>query len=194
MERAKKDSILDAAVKAFERLGFKKASIDDIARVAGVAKGTVYLACESKEDLFYQAVHRELRGWLAEIARIVDPRVPADEMLGQIAEAGVAYLEAHPLVRNLLNGLHDGQFPGWVDRFEELRGLGRASAIEILKLGQRQGRFRKDLDVEAVAEILQDLTLQGYVFQSRERRKGDLARLRRMMKAALDMVLNGLRA
>ena len=55
MERAKKECILDSAVKAFAKLGFKKASVDDIARDAGVAKGTVYLACESKEDLFFQA-------------------------------------------------------------------------------------------------------------------------------------------
>ena len=59
MERAKKDCILDSAAKAFARLGFKKASIDAIARAARVAKGTVYLACESKEDLFFQAVHRD---------------------------------------------------------------------------------------------------------------------------------------
>src|SRR5436190_555554 len=72
MEQEKKETILDAATRAFARFGFKKASIEDIAKEAGVAKGTVYLACESKEDLYYQAVHREVRasgarsGWAAE--------------------------------------------------------------------------------------------------------------------------------
>jgi AcrR family transcriptional regulator len=192
MERAKKECILDAAVKAFARLGFKKASVDEIAREAGVAKGTVYLACESKEDLFFQSVHRELRTWIGEIARLVDPREPADELVGQIAEAGVAYLEAHPLVRDLLTGIYHGQLPGWADRFEELRALGRANAVEILRLGQRQGRFRKDLDVESIAEILQDMTLHGYMLQARSGTV-DRPALRRRMQATLDLVLNGLR-
>ncbi|MGZ5968756.1 MAG: TetR/AcrR family transcriptional regulator, partial [Polyangiales bacterium] len=63
MERAKKECILTEAGKAFTRFGFKKTSVDEIAKKAGVAKGTVYLAAESKEDLFYQVLHRELRAW-----------------------------------------------------------------------------------------------------------------------------------
>ncbi len=43
MDAAKKDCILLQAARAFARFGFKKASIDDIAREAGVGKGTVYL-------------------------------------------------------------------------------------------------------------------------------------------------------
>ena len=66
MEQAKKDCILLEAARAFARFGFKKTSIDEVARAAGVAKGTVYLACDSKEDLFYQVLHRETRSWAAE--------------------------------------------------------------------------------------------------------------------------------
>jgi len=48
VEQAKKDCILLEAARAFARFGFKKASIDEIAKEAGVGKGTVYLAAESK--------------------------------------------------------------------------------------------------------------------------------------------------
>ena len=71
----KKERILAAAGRAFSRLGFRKASIDQIARAAGVAKGTVYLACENKEELFYQTLHRDLRAWLATVAKqIAEPK------------------------------------------------------------------------------------------------------------------------
>src|SRR5262249_2494295 len=61
--------ILDAASEAFARHGFKKTSIDDVAKAASVGKGTVYLVCDSKEDLFYQVVHREIRAWVADISK-----------------------------------------------------------------------------------------------------------------------------
>ena len=160
MEQAKQNSILNAATKAFSKLGFRKASIDEIARAAGVAKGTIYLACESKEDLLYQVVHREVRTWVAEVARLIDPRVAADELLGRIAMAGIEYLNSHPLLRDLLfRDLHR-VLPDWADRLDELRELGLANVVELVRLGVRQGRFRADLDAMQVAmgvSVLEDI-------------------------------------
>ena len=48
----KRTAILEAAQRCFWRHGVRRTSIDDVAREAGVAKGTVYLHFESKEDLF----------------------------------------------------------------------------------------------------------------------------------------------
>lgn len=45
-------AILDAAAGVFARFGFKKASVEDIARRAGVGKGSIYLHFASKEALF----------------------------------------------------------------------------------------------------------------------------------------------
>jgi AcrR family transcriptional regulator len=52
MSAEHRDAILQAATEVFSRYGFKKASIDDIARRARIGKGTVYLHFESKEELF----------------------------------------------------------------------------------------------------------------------------------------------
>ncbi len=48
--------ILDAAQKVFARKGFSEASVGEIAREAGVAKGTVYLYYPSKRDLYREAL------------------------------------------------------------------------------------------------------------------------------------------
>ncbi|HEV2169666.1 MAG TPA: TetR/AcrR family transcriptional regulator [Candidatus Binatus sp.] len=48
----KRDAILDAALKLFSQYGYRRTSIDDIAREAEIAKGTVYLSFESKEEIF----------------------------------------------------------------------------------------------------------------------------------------------
>ncbi|QSQ19471.1 TetR/AcrR family transcriptional regulator [Pyxidicoccus parkwayensis] len=49
-------AIMNAAGEVFARYGFKKASVEDIARRAGVGKGSIYLHFESKEALFEACV------------------------------------------------------------------------------------------------------------------------------------------
>jgi AcrR family transcriptional regulator len=192
VERAKKECILTAAARAFARFGFKKTSIEEIAKDAGVAKGTIYLACDTKEDLFYQAVHREVRAWNAEVAKLIDPRAPADELLIACAEASYRYLEARPLVKDLLFGHHHLVLPEWADRLDELRALGRANIIELLRLGVKQGRLRADLDIEEVAMILEDLMVSTYLFHLRG---DDLEqRMMKRMTTAFEIVFNGMRS
>jgi len=59
-ERANR--ILDAAAKLIERWSYKKTTIDDIAKQAGVAKGTIYLHWKTREELFRAViVHEELK-------------------------------------------------------------------------------------------------------------------------------------
>ncbi len=193
MEPTKRESILQAAAQAFSRLGFRKASIGDIAQAAGVAKGTVYLAAKSKEDLFYQAVLRDLREWLASLARLIDPRRAAEELLETLAVASVEYFESHPLVRDLFLGVCYGHLPGWEERLDELKELGKAHVVELLRLGIRQGQFRKDLEVEDIAMILQDFMHAVYLVQSQARRL-DGTELRRRMKIGLRLIVDGLRA
>lgn len=191
MEAAKKDCILVEAAKAFTRFGFRKTSVDDIAKRAGVAKGTVYLAADSKEDLFYQVLHREVRAWVAECSRGIDPRVPADQLLVQLLSAAVISLDDHPLVRDLLLGTALEVLPNWQDRLDDLRALGHANVMEVLRIGIRQKIFRADLDVETVGSLLQDLELATIVFHPKLGR--DRTALSARAAIGLDLVFNGIR-
>src|SRR4051812_8924976 len=191
MDRAKKECILTEAAKAFARFGFKKTSIDDIARDAGVGKGTVYLAANSKEDLYYQVLHRELREWISDCARAIDPRVPADQLLGGLLRVAMEYLEMRPLVGELLFGEAFRTMPGWADRLEELRTLGQANIAEVLRLGIRQGVFRPDLQIDTVAALLQDFHISAFL---PGRKAPSKERMIEKAFVGLDLVLNGLRA
>jgi len=190
MEIAKKECILMEAARAFARFGFKKTSVDEIAKAAGVAKGTIYLAADSKEDLFYQTLHREVRAWVAEVSKLIDPRKPADELIGEMSLFSFEKLEKSPLVHDLLMGKTRELMPMWQAQFEELRYLGTANVIEVLRLGIKQGIFRPELAVEQVARTLQDLQVAGYLFHGG---KGLSEELLAQYAAGLDMVLNGLR-
>src|SRR5258708_35357627 len=52
--------ILDAAAHLLERWGYKRVTIDDIAKHAGIGKGTVYLHWPNRETLFLAVLQREL--------------------------------------------------------------------------------------------------------------------------------------
>lgn len=54
------ESIADAALQSFSQRGFRLTQVADVARLAGVAPGTIYLFAESKEALFWLAFARSL--------------------------------------------------------------------------------------------------------------------------------------
>jgi TetR/AcrR family transcriptional regulator, repressor for uid operon len=190
MEVAKRECILVEAAKAFARFGFQKASVDEIAKKAGVAKGTVYLAAASKRDLFYEVLLREIRGWNAELMKRIDPRKHADEILVDISWESMRTVDDRPLVRDLLFGKHTEMLPELHERFEELRRIGMQPVTEILRLGVRQGRFRKELDVDEIAGILLDLHVATLMFHGEGEDREQ--RLARRGTAAFDLVLRGL--
>jgi AcrR family transcriptional regulator len=65
------DEILEAALAVFGESGFARSKIDDVARLAGVSKGTVYLYFDSKESLFREMVRAKVVAFLAEGEELV---------------------------------------------------------------------------------------------------------------------------
>jgi len=52
------DEILDAALRVFARCGLHKTNLEEVAKEAGISKGTIYLYYKNKEELFVAAAHR----------------------------------------------------------------------------------------------------------------------------------------
>src|SRR5262249_36591492 len=103
-----------------------------------------------------------------------------------------AIVNQRPLVRGLFACDFHAQLPRWADQMEELRALGRTNIVEILRLGQRQGRFRVDLDVDEVAKILQDLMIATYMFYVRDGQI-DVEAVVKRGGVGMDLILNGIR-
>src|SRR5918911_688298 len=66
--------ILDAATALILRWGYSKTTLDDVARQAGVAKGTLYLHWKTREELFIALIQREK----AALAEDLKQRIAAD--------------------------------------------------------------------------------------------------------------------
>ena len=88
----KRQSIIDAAIEAFQEEGYESTSMDRIAEVAGASKRTVYNHFESKEALF-EAVIAQFMGEVAARKAIgYDPHAPVEEQLEAFAHAKLSML------------------------------------------------------------------------------------------------------
>jgi len=77
-----RDKILSVATRIFSRFGFYKTSMDEIARTAHKAKGSLYYHFASKEELFTEVVAMELKNLKKELALVVtDPELNPKEKI-----------------------------------------------------------------------------------------------------------------
>ena len=87
----RREQILDAAVRSFARHGLHATTVDQIARAAGVAKGTVYLYYRSKEDLLQHALTEGIAGLRTETLPVITGDGPIDARLRGFLDAMVAF-------------------------------------------------------------------------------------------------------
>jgi AcrR family transcriptional regulator len=76
------DTLLEAAVTVFARYGYRKASMDEVARAAGVSRQGLYLLFADKEELFRRAVAFKLTRQLsAAVAALSAERIELPDRL-----------------------------------------------------------------------------------------------------------------
>lgn len=78
--------ILDAALPVFVRYGFRKTTMADIARAAGISRASLYLSFSSKEELFRAGSARAHRQTMTEVEAALDaPGSVFDRMEAAVA-------------------------------------------------------------------------------------------------------------
>jgi AcrR family transcriptional regulator len=147
--RRRKDSrpaeILSAALSVFVERGYAATKLDDVARQAGVSKGTMYLYFESKEALFKEVVRASV---VPEIER-AEQRVQshsgtARRLLEELIEGWWAVLGESRLsgLAKLMMG-EANNFPELAQFwFEEVVRRSHAVTASAVQLGINLGEFR----------------------------------------------------
>ena len=82
----RRDAILSAALDEFSSRGFEAARLDDVARRAGIAKGTIYLYFRDKEALFQELIRSMLTPLVGTIEALGQSDIPIAELADHIAE------------------------------------------------------------------------------------------------------------
>ncbi|WP_061536986.1 TetR/AcrR family transcriptional regulator [Collimonas arenae] len=155
-KEARPQELLAAALDVFVERGFAATRLGDVAALAGVSKGTLYLYFENKEELFKAVVRENLLPVLDEAEDIIDGHNghSADlfreiifgwwERIGATKLAGITKLMM----------AESGNFPDLVTFYrEEVSMRGDAMIVRMLQRGVDRGDFRA-INVRQVANVV----------------------------------------
>lgn len=138
---AKRNAILAGAKAVFGERPFEEVLVDEVARRAGVGKGTLYRYFSSKEDLYVGMVVAGLGELQTRIEDALSKVSDPVEKLRTLARETIAHFWSHKLFHALINreeGMHEKSQPYW----EKERDTMRAHVQRILEEGKAAGRFR----------------------------------------------------
>jgi AcrR family transcriptional regulator len=161
------ERVLDAASEVFGASG-PDASIDEIARLAGVGHGTVFRRFPTKDDLMYAVIERhveQMRKIAEEALAGDDPGQAFFDFVRRVAELAMSTPGLHKCV------VHCGEKPGAA----ELEELGN----KVVARAQQAGAVRRDLKPAEVGPLIRAALLAAPAGQWRR---------------YLEVVLDGLRA
>lgn len=168
---ARPDEILDAAQQVFGECGFARAKLDDVARVAGVSKGTLYLYFDSKETLFREMVRAKVVTELAESEALLASHTgPYRDLLIQLMKGMFHRLRDRELVQ--ITRVVQAEFATFPELaqfyFDEVIVRGRRLVEQVLQRGVETGEFRPvahDFGARALPSILVHVAQVQCVFR-----------------------------
>ncbi|MGB5704973.1 MAG: TetR/AcrR family transcriptional regulator [Polyangiales bacterium] len=188
----KRDRILKAAIKVFAKNGFYATRVSEIAKAAGVADGTIYLYFKNKDDVLITIFQDGIQQLLVILREVATSDESFDQRITQIIELQLGLLEeqrdlAEVITVNLRQSsslLKQYAAPLFMEYIDVIAGLVRE--------GQKEGAFRKDINPRVVARSLfgaLDAILLTWALG-----EGDPASLRKAASHCASLFLEGLRA
>ncbi|MEI9885398.1 MAG: TetR/AcrR family transcriptional regulator [Rhizomicrobium sp.] len=144
-KQARPGEILEAALKVFAQKGFAAARMEDIARCAGVTKGTIYLYFENKEAVFKSLVREAVGATLATVAADVTAYEGSARFLLRVVLTRMAQMliDSDKVVLPKIVIAESANFPWLAEfyRFEVIeRGMGLLTSL--IERGVAGGEFR----------------------------------------------------
>lgn len=95
-------AILDAAVAEFERHGFRRVALDDVARRAGVSRTTIYRRFANRDELVAAVVERENAALFLDIAQELKETAPQANYYVEAFTLSILKFRGHRILNGML--------------------------------------------------------------------------------------------
>ena len=149
-----REKILSVADRLFGRFGFQKTSMDEIAKIARKAKGSLYYHFPSKEDLFREVVQNEMVEIKSKLSAVVSNSELSAE--GRLKKYMLTRLEVMQYVTNYHETIQSGE----IDHFEFMGDIRsgfdvweKQRLISIINEGVEREEFHIELNTEVLSEM-----------------------------------------
>ncbi len=188
-KKEKAETIYRAALKVFAEYGFKKATVEEIARELDMTKGNLYLYAEDKQDLYRKCVEYALLCWQGHVREAVERETDVRQRFLVMCREAVKYLSVDGDFRRVL--MRDPDIFPMFPESDPYRQINRNSMTmikTILQTGMREGKFR-EVNLATVPQIIfsiyKMIIIQTYI-------NAGGRSMQKMFEETLDLLTRGL--
>jgi AcrR family transcriptional regulator len=189
-ERAaeRREAIVQAALQEFIAHGFTATRLDDIAKRAGVAKGTIYLHFKDKESMFEELIRTAI---VPLVGRITAPPLPGASIRDTIERTALTFIEEivstprADIVRLII--AEGPRFPAIADfYYREVISRGLAGMRALIELAVARGEIRQ-AELARFPQILVAPAIVAVIWKSLFERHSPLDAIA-MFRVHLDLI------
>ena len=147
--------LIEAAEQQFRRFGYRRATVEDVTRVAATGKGSFYLHFPSKEDAYVAVVEASLDRFLVKAETALHQPLPVPQRLRSLVAVTAEHYGDDELLRSSLFGeaaLVDGAVARRTAEIQ--RNRIRELLAEALETGKQEGSVRDTVDVASTSTLL----------------------------------------
>ncbi|ORW16375.1 TetR family transcriptional regulator [Mycolicibacter nonchromogenicus] len=189
-ESDRRDQILDAANLCFSQLGIQRTSVQDVARMAGVSRGTVYRYFEDRTILIEAAIDYGAQKFYREVAAAMAKKSTLAEQVGAMAETHAKILLDHRTRNRLMADDSELMRHMIADGDSAVRRT-TAFLVPYVREAQKRGEVGTDVDVTAASEWLARII---YSFSTvNEAQTFDMSKPATVRRYVQRFAINGLR-
>ena len=183
------ERIYQIALINFAKSGYKKTTLDDIAKDLGVTKGNLYLYTNNKRSLYHDTIRYALINWQARVKSAIQNIENPKEQLLILCQKAFSYLAADKIFCEILkNDPEIFPFFSENDRFKEINDESIAMIKTILQNGVEQKIFI-NVDAEKISQVFFSIykmfIIQAYV-------KNESSDVLSVFLQTLDLITTGL--
>lgn len=159
---AKRENILMAAMEEFSKYGFHGSRMDNIAKRAGIGKGTIYGYFDSKKTLFYEMIKYGIEEYIAGLDGLLAKDESLEEKLYDIYDFHKSYLRKFLDIRQAIMSEKE-VLPKelMLDIIEDFKRISH-SMERAIEEAIKRGELRKDLDPKIASIIIMGSIGQFY--------------------------------
>lgn len=151
-----RERLLHAGCEGFSRVGLAKITIAELAREAGIGKGSFYQFFDSKEELFLAVQEQQEDAFKAALERELDRATCGRQAVRTLLSATATRLQEHPFLRLLVDPQTIAALTLRVpaERLAAHRRADREHFVGLLRGWKRRGWLRRGVDPRVAFDVL----------------------------------------
>ncbi|MCD9186898.1 MAG: TetR/AcrR family transcriptional regulator [Pyrinomonadaceae bacterium] len=191
-QQSTREAILDATDRLLARSGYKKMTIDDLAKEVGIGKGSVYLHFSSKEELVLSHIDRIIDRLQIKLSAIAEESAKPSARLRKMLEMRVLHrFDGVQHYTQSLNDLLSAIRPNFLARRESHFENEAQIFVAVIEEGQQNGDFAEG-DARKIAESLVLATNSLLPFSLTTQELGERRDIEEKTRQIANLLLQGL--